>query len=119
MWETILNDLKAVIANIEAKAGSAISLLLSFFGEAFTEEEAVLWPQFKDLAIQIFGDELKMSGLDLAGRVAVVVADFSAQLPADVALAKQALINSWAWAVAHQQGIVNGNQGNVNATPTA
>ena len=52
-----------------------------------------------------------MAGLDVAGRVAVVVADFSAQLPADIALAKNALINSWAWAVAHQQGIVNGNQG--------
>ena len=119
MWASIIADLKAVIVNIESQANSAISLFLSFIKEAVTEEEAVLWPQFKALAIQIFGDEIKMAGLDVAGRVAVVVADFSAQLPADVALAKNALINSWAWAVAHQQGIVNGNQGNVNSSPTA
>jgi hypothetical protein len=110
----MIEELKALIAKWEAEASSAISLLLSFFKEAITEEEAALFPQFKALAIQIFGDEVKMAGLNLDARVAVVVADFMAQLPVDIALAKKALINSWAWAVAKQQGIVDGNQGVVS-----
>ena len=118
MWAEIIAYLEAELAKLKAEATSALSLYWAFIKESVNEEEAALWPQFKSLAIQIFGDEIKMSGLDVAGRVAVVVADFSAQLPADIALAKNALINSWAWAVAHQQGIVNGNQGNVSSGPT-
>ena len=114
MWNEILAALKTIVADIEAKASSELSLFLSFMKEAVTEEEAALWPQFQALATQIFGDEVKMAGLNLQARVAVVVADFLAQLPADVALAKTALVNSWAWAVAHQQGIVDGNQGVVS-----
>jgi hypothetical protein len=113
-WTTIIQDIEALLAKVKAELGTALSLFIAFIKEAVTEEEAALWPQFQALAIQIFGDETKMAGLNLDARVAVVVADFMAQLPADVALAKKALINSWAWAVAHQQGIVDGNQGNVN-----
>ena len=66
MWQTILSDLKAVVATIEAQASSALALFLSFIKEAVTEEEAALWPQFQALATQIFGDELKVSGLNVA-----------------------------------------------------
>ena len=43
-----------------------------------------------------------------------VVVEATADLAADVVLAKNALFNSWAWAIAHQQGITNGNQGNLS-----
>lgn len=113
MWNEIVTEVETLLALLKTKAESAISIFLSFMGEAVTEEEAALWPQFKALAIQIFNDETKISGLDVPARVVVVVTDFSAQLPADVALAKNALINSWAWAVAYQTGQINGNQGNL------
>lgn len=111
MWNEILSALKTIVADIESKAGTYLSIFISFMGQAVTEEEAALWPQFLTLANQIFNDEVKMAGLNVDARVAVVVADFLAQLPSDIALAKTALVNSWAWAVAHQKGLVNGNQG--------
>lgn len=123
----MLEELKALIVKWEAAAYSAVEVVLSFFKEAITEEEAALWPQFRALAIQIFNDEAKIIGLDVPARVGVVVADFSAQVPADIALAKNALFNSWAWAIAHKTGQINGNQGvsttgdfsgNTSATPT-
>ena len=30
----------------------------------------------------------------------------------DFVIAKNALFHSWAWAIAHQQGLIDGNQGN-------
>ena len=111
MWTAILTALKAIVATIEQEAGTAITFLLSFLKEAITEEEAALFPAFQALATQILNDEAKIQGLNVQERVAVIVADFLATLPADIALAKNALINSWAWAIAHQQGLTNGNQG--------
>ena len=111
MWNLILNDIKAVISKIEAEAGTALSFLLSFFKEATKEEEAALFPAFQALATQILNDEAKITGLNVQERVLVIVADFTATIPADIALAKNALFNSWAWAIAHQTGQLNGNQG--------
>lgn len=111
MWHTILMDIKAIILKIEQEAGSAISFLLSFLKEAITEEEAALFPAFQKLATQILNDEAKIQGLNVKERVAVIVLDFSASIPEDIALAKNALIHSWAWAVAHKTGQIDGNQG--------
>ena len=111
MWGIILSDLKAILAKIEAEEGSAITFLLSFLKEAVTEEEAALFPAFQALATKILSDEAQIQGLNVQQRVLVIVADFSASLPADIALAKNALFNSWAWAIAHQTGQTNGNQG--------
>lgn len=111
MWNIILSDLKAILAKIESEAGTDLSFLLSFFKEAITEEEAALFPAFQALANQILNDEAKITGLNVQQRVLVIVADFAATIPADIALAKNALFNSWAWAIAHQQGIIEGNQG--------
>ena len=109
--ETAVNDLKTWL---EAEAGTAIAFLLSFFKEAISEEEAALFPAFQSQAIQIFGDAVKTAGLTVEQRVALVVVEATADLAADVVLAKNALFNSWAWAIAHQQGITNGNQGNLS-----
>jgi hypothetical protein len=121
MWNILLNDLKAIISKIEQEAGTALSFLLSFFKEAITEEEAALFPAFQALASKILNDEAAIQGLNVQQRVNVVVADFLATLPADIVLAKTALVNSWAWAIAHQQGLTNGNQGvltgGVDTTP--
>lgn len=111
MWTAILTALKALVAQIEQEAGTALTFLLSFLKEAFTEEEAALFPAFQALATKILNDEAAIQGLDVKGRVALVVTDFLATLPSDIALAKTALVNSWAWAVAHQQGLTDGNQG--------
>lgn len=126
--DDIVVPLENLIASIKAKASSALSFLLSFFKEAISEEEAALFPAFQAQVTAIFNDELKMSGLaTVQERVAVAVADATADLAADVVLAKNALFNSWAWAIAHQQGLTNGNQGssvagdfsgNTNNTPT-
>lgn len=113
MWNDIITALKALVATLEAQAGSAISFLLSFFKEAITEEEAALFPAFQALANQILNDEAKITGLNVQQRVLVIVADFAATIPADIALAKNALFNSWAWAIAHKTGQIDGNQGNL------
>lgn len=127
MWNSIISGLQAVIATLEQDAQKAINIFISFVKEVITEEEAELFPQFQALATQILNDEAKVLGLNVAQRVAVIVADFSAQLPADIAIAKNALLNSWAWAIAHQTGQINGNQGvlvggvqssNTNSTST-
>lgn len=96
---------------IEKDVSTAWSFLVSFFKEAISEEEAALFPAFQTQAVQIFNDAVKTQGLTVQERVALVVVEGTADLAADVVLAKNALFNSWAWAVAHQQGIVNGNQG--------
>ena len=88
MWGIILSDLKAILAKIEAEEGSAITFLLSFLKEAVTEEEAALFPAFQALATKILSDEAQIQGLNVQQRVLVIVADFSASLPADIALAK-------------------------------
>ena len=111
MWGIILSDLKAILAKIEVEVGSAITFLLSFLREAVTEEEAALFPAFQALATKILNDEAAIQGLNVQARVTLIVTDFLATLPADIALAKTALVNSWAWAIAHQQGLTNGNQG--------
>ena len=112
---------------IESEVSTAWSFLMSFLKEAITEEEAALFPAFQTQAVQIFNDGVKTAGLTVEQRVALVVVEATADLAADLVLAKNALFNSWAWAIAHQQGIVNGNQGssptadfsgNANSTPT-
>lgn len=110
--DTAWNDLKNWI---ESNASTAIAFLLSFFKEAISEEEAALFPAFQTQAIQIFNDAVKTQGLTVQQRVALVVVEATADLAADVVLAKNALFNSWAWAIAHQQGIIDGNQGNMPA----
>ena len=128
MWTAILTALKAIVATIEQEAGTALTFLLSFLKEAITEEEAALFPAFQALATKILNDEAAIQGLNVQARVTLIVTDFLATLPADIALAKTALVNSWAWAIAHQQGIKDGNQGvsstsdfsgNAGTTPTA
>lgn len=104
------NDLKTWI---QSEASTAWAFLISFFKEAITEEEASLFPAFQAQAVQIFNDAVKTAGLTVQERVALVVVEATADLAQDVVLAKNALFNSWAWAIAHQQGITNGNQGNL------
>lgn len=118
--DTAWDDFKAWLV---AEAGTAWSFLMSFFKEAISEEEAALFPAFQAQAIQIFNDAVKTQGLTVEQRVALVVTEASADLAADVALAMNALYNSWAWAIAHQQGLTNGNQGvfsgGTDTTPAA
>lgn len=106
---------------LENESKTALSFLLSFFKEAISEEEAALFPAFKSQAIQIFNDAVKTEGLNVEQRVALVITEATVDLTVDIVLAKNALFNSWAWAIAHQQGITNGNQGNlvggVDTTP--
>lgn len=111
MIKWLITMVESLLTNLKAEAEKDIHLVLAFFQEAITEEEAALFPQFDLLASQILNDEARIQGLNVAQRVAIIVADFSAQLPADIAIAKNALINSWAWAKAHQTGQMNGNQG--------
>ena len=113
--ETAVTDLKNWV---ESTASTAFSFLMSFFKEAISEEEAALFPAFQTQAVQIFNDAVKTQGLTVQERVALVVVEATADLAADVVLAKNALFNSWAWAIAHQQGIINGNQGNLPAGNT-
>ena len=96
---------------LEKEASTAFAFLVSFFKEAISEEEAALFPLFQQQAVQIFGDAVKTQGLNLEQRVALVVTEACVDLAADIVIARQALYNSWAWAIAHQQGITNGNQG--------
>lgn len=107
----IENDLIALKNWFLSEATSAISFLLTFVKEAVTEEEAALFPAFKAQVVQLFNDEAVMQGLDVKARVALAVTEATADLAADIVLAKNALFNSWAWAIAHQQGLTNGNQG--------
>ena len=111
MWDTILADLKAVVAALESQAGTALAFLLSFFKEAVTEEEAALFPVFKAQVVKLFNDEAAMQGLQVKDRVALAVTEATADLAQDVVLAKNALFHSWAWAIAHEQGLIDGNQG--------
>jgi hypothetical protein len=111
MWTEILTALRAILAQIEGEASTAWSFLMSFFKEAIKEEEAALFPVFQTQAIQIFNDAVKTAGLTVEQRVALVVTEALADLAADVVIARTALYNSWAWAIAHQQGLTNGNQG--------
>lgn len=92
-------------------AQSAITFLLSFFKEAISEEEAALFPAFKAQVIKLFNDEAAMQGLTLKERVALAVTEGTVDLAQDLVIAKNALFNSWAWAIAHQQGLMDGNQG--------
>lgn len=96
---------------IESEAKTAWSFLVSFLKEAISEEEAALFPAFQDQAVQIFNDAVKTQGLTVQQRVALVVTEATSDLAQDIVLAKNALFNSWAWAIAHQQGIIDGNQG--------
>ena len=99
---------------IESEASSAFSFMTSFLKESISEEEAALFPAFQAQAVQIFGDAVKTQGLTVQQRVTLVVTEATVDLAADIVLAKNALFNSWAWAIAHQQGITNGNQGNLS-----
>jgi ATP-dependent exoDNAse (exonuclease V) beta subunit len=110
LLETCYNDVKDFI---EKEAGQAINFLLSFLKEAITEEEAALFPAFKQQVEQIFADEAKMSPFStVKERVALAVAEATADLAADLIIAKNALFHSWAWAIAHDKGLMDGNQGN-------
>ena len=111
MWGTLITDLKAILTALEGQAATAFAFLMSFFKEAISEEEAALFPVFQTQAIQIFNDAVKTAGLTVEQRVALVVTEALADLAADIVIARTALYNSWAWAIAHQQGIINGNQG--------
>jgi len=122
--EAAFTDLKNWL---EAEASTAWAFFMSFLKEAISEEEAALFPAFKAQAVQIFNDAVKTAGLTVQERVSLVVAEATVDLAEDVVLAKNALFNSWAWAIAHQQGITNGNQGSsstgdfsgaANSTPT-
>ena len=102
------NDFKAWV---EKEASTAWSFLVSFLKEAISEEEAALFPAFQTQAVQIFNDAVKTQGLTVQQRVTLVVTEATVDLAADIGLAKNALFNSWAWAIAHQPGLPNGNQG--------
>lgn len=115
--EQFLQELKTLIQNFEAKVVSAWDLLIAFIKEAIKEEEAALWPQVKAQAEAAFNDQLKMSGLStVQERVTVIVADVMVDLVADGITAKQTLINAYVWAVAHQTGQIDGNQGVVTGS---
>ena len=106
--EAAVTDLKNWV---ETTASTAWSFFMSFLKEAITEEEAALFPAFQTQAVQIFSDAVKTQGLTVQQRVTLVVTEATVDLAADIVLAKNALFNSWAWAIAHQQGLTNGNQG--------
>lgn len=110
-----LAELKDLISKWEADVVSDWDLLISFIKEAIKEEEAALWPTVQAQAVQLFNDELKMSGLTtVAERVALIVAEVTAALAADGIIAKQTLMNAYVWAVAHKTGQMDGNQGIVS-----
>lgn len=112
MVEWLKKEFDLIVAKLDAEAKSAYALIISFFKEVITEEEAALFPAFKAQVIQLFNDEAKMTGLDVQSRVALAVAEGTADLAQNVVIAKNALFNSWAWAIAHKTGQINGNQGN-------
>lgn len=121
--EWLKTELLALIKKIEDDLSSAWRLLWVFFKEAITEEEAALFPVFKAQVVKLFNDEAAMQGLTVKERVALAVTEATADLAQDLVIAKQALFNSWAWAIAHQQGITDGNQGqsttgDFSGTPT-
>ena len=41
------------------------------------------------------------------------VAEATADLATDLVVAKNTLFHAWAWTIAHQKGLIDGNQGNM------
>ncbi len=109
--EWLKHELLCLIAKIEGELSTDWRFLWSFIKEAVKEEEAALFPKFREQAIKLFNDEAAMQGLSVKDRVALAVSEGTADLAEDIVIAKNALFNSWAWAIAHQTGQIDGNQG--------
>ena len=109
----ILNDLKAIVAQIEADLTNALNFLKSYIEEAFTEEQAALFPAIEAQAAQLLQDEAKTAGLTVKQRVEMAVGELTKDLAVDAALAVTTLYNAYVWTVAHKLGLQDGNQGNL------
>ena len=111
IWQIILGDLKAIVAKIESEAQSVWSFFTAYIQEAFTEEQAALFPKIEAQAAQLLQDEAKTAGMTVKERVAMAVGEITADLGVDAALAMQTLYNAYVWTVAHKLGLQDGNQG--------
>lgn len=115
--------LKDLIAKIESWEQNVWAILTAYVKEAVKEEEAALFPLVEAQAKQLLLDEAKTQGLDLKGRIAMAESEIMMNLVADGKVAALTLVNSYIWLVAHNLGLVDGNQGNLpggtDATPSA
>lgn len=122
IWQIIVADLKAILDKIESEAQSVWSFFTAYIKEAFTEEQAALFPQIEAQAKQLLLDEAKTAGMTVKERVSMAVGELTADLSVDAALAIQTLYHAYVWTVAHRIGLKDGNQGNLeggNSGPTS
>lgn len=111
MWKIILSDLQSIIQRIEADLTGALNFLKSFIEEAFSEEEAALFPAIEAQVSQLLQDEAKTQGLTVAERVQMAVTELTFDAGVDLALATSTLKNAYVWTVAHKLNLTDGNQG--------
>ena len=114
MWKILIADLENVIARIKTELGSALAFLKDYIHEAFTEEEAALFPAIEAQAAQLLTDVVKTQGLTVKERVAMAEAEIMADLASDGKLVAATLVSAYVWTVAHRKGLVDGNQGIVS-----
>lgn len=107
----ILEDLKIIVQRIEQDLTNALNFLKSYIEEAFTEEQAALFPEIEAQAVQLLQDVIKTQGLTVKERVAMAVTELTSDLSLDAALTAQTLYNAYVWTVAHKLGLIDGNQG--------
>lgn len=111
MWNVILNDLKALLAKIESEAMNVWIFLTSYIQEAFTEEEAALFPLIESQAAQILDDVVKTQGLTVKERVSLAETEIMAALAVDGKVAVATLVSAYVAITAHKMGLTDGNQG--------
>lgn len=111
MIEWVIKEFELLKNKLEEEAKTAWNFMASFFKEAISEEEAALFPAFKSQVVQLLSDEAAIQGLNLDARVALAIKEATADLATDLVIAKKAMFHSWAWAIAHKRGEIDGNQG--------
>lgn len=111
MWKIILDDIKAVVAKIEAELANGWNFLVAYLKEAVTEEEAALFPLIEAQAAQLLQDEAKTAGLTVKQRVAMAESEIMAALVIDGKVAAATLVAAYVAVTAHKLGLVDGNQG--------
>ena len=113
MWSIIITDLKKLVAMVEAELANAWYFLSSYVKEAFTEEEAALFPIIEAQATQLLTDVVKTQGLTVKERVAMAEAEIMADLATDGKVFVATLISAYVAVTAHKLGLIDGNQGNL------
>ena len=113
MWSIIITDLKKLVAMVEAELANAWNFLSSYVKEAFTEEEAALFPIIEAQATQLLTDVVKTQGLTVKERVAMAEAEIMADLATDGKVFVATLISAYVAVTAHKLGLIDGNQGNL------